>query len=268
MNAQAAEPAEKQGTGFNHDEIVRYSRHILLPQVGGKGQKRLRSSRALLVGIGGLGSAAALYLAAAGVGELGLLEEPGEAEVSLEDFASDILYSTTHIGQNKAEVAAGRLRALNPAVRTSIPPFPEGPEGWGSLLSNYDLVVGSDLSRETFVSLDLACRTKGIGLVAGSGDGFGGWATAVLPGRGPCLECVLAESPSPIREARERRRAVVGAVGGAMGTVLATEAVKLILEIGESLAGRVLVMDGLSGTFREERSRSDAGCPICTETPI
>ena len=258
---------------FTHDEIVRYSRHILLPQVGGKGQNRLRSSRVLLAGLGGLGSASALYLGAAGVGELGLLEEPGEARISLQDFASDILYSTEHIGENKAEVAVRRLKAINPAVRTGIPAFPEAPEGWEAVLAQYDLVVGADLSRESFVSLNRTSRRRGIPLIAGSGDGFGGWATVAVPDRGPCLECGFA-APGVAggpghgardlgREMPERRRAVLGAVAGALGTVLATEAIKRVLGIGESLVGRVLIMDGLAGKYREERVEADPGCPAC-----
>ena len=254
---------------FTHDEIVRYSRHILLPQVGGKGQKKLRSSRVLLAGLGGLGSAAALYLAAAGIGAIGLLEEPEEACVSMEDFASDILYSVEHIGENKAEVAARRLGALNPEVKARILPFPGMSEGWDSALAQYDLAVGADLSRGTLISLNRACRRQGIGLVAGTGDGFGGWATAAVPGRGPCLECGLANAGDAAggfgREASERRRAVVGAVAGALGTALATEAIKLVLGIGEPLAGRILIMDGLAGEYREERTGSDPTCPTCGE---
>ncbi|MCQ8279776.1 molybdopterin-synthase adenylyltransferase MoeB [Acetobacteraceae bacterium KSS8] len=248
---------------FSEHEIQRYSRHILLPEVGGTGQARLRAARVLVVGAGGLGAPVALYLAAAGVGTIGLVDDD---VVELSNLQRQVIHATDTIGRKKTRSAAETLHRLNPLVRVVEHEARLDAANALTLIGQYDLVCdGSDNFRTRYLVND-ACALAGRALVSASVSRFSGQLATFAPGNGTgCYRCL---HPVPADDAPSCQEAgVLGAVTGVMGTLQATEALKQILDLGETLAGSVLTWDALQMRFVRMRLHSDPDCPLCGAHP-
>jgi adenylyltransferase/sulfurtransferase len=246
-------------------ELARYSRHILLPDVGVEGQRKLAAARVLVVGAGGLGSPVALYLAAAGIGTLGIADFD---KVEAHNLQRQILHDTPSVGRPKVDSATARLTALNPHSR--IVAHPEGVSTANalSLFSSYDIVVdGTDNFPTRYLNNDAAVLA-GRPLVYGSIFQFEGQVTVFDPSRGaPCYRCLFPEPPQPGSVPNCGEAGVLGALCGTIGSLQALETIKLVLGIGEPLHGRLVVFDALSHRFRTVAVRRDPSCPLCGATP-
>ena len=250
--------------GFDRDFAERYSRHLRLPQVGLDGQRRLEAARVLLIGAGGLGSPAAYYLAAAGVGTLRIADDD---VVDRSNLQRQILHTESSIGIPKVESAARTLSALNP--RTTIEPIAErvGSANVERLLEGVDVVVdGADNFPARYLLND-ACVKLGKPLVYGAVHRFEGQASVFDAGRhrghAPCYRCLFPEPPPPEAAPNCAEAGVLGVLPGVIGLIQATEAIKLILKLGDPLIGRLLHFDALSMRFRETRLAADPDCPVC-----
>ncbi|MHB1932466.1 MAG: molybdopterin-synthase adenylyltransferase MoeB [Thermoplasmata archaeon] len=253
----AGEPAT---VGLSREEMQRYSRHLLLPEVGLRGQRKLKEARVLLVGAGGLGSPTATYLAAAGVGRIGLVEFD---TVDLSNLQRQILYTTEDLGRPKLEVAAERLRALNPEVTVEPHPGPLTSANALDLLKCYDVVVdGTDNFPTRYLVNDAAVLT-GIPNVYGSIYRFEGQVTVFGGRAGPCYRCLYPEPPPPNLVPSCAEAGVLGVLPGVVGLLQAIETLKLLLGVGEPLIGRLLLFDALALRFRELQVRASPDCDLC-----
>ena len=246
---------------LDRDELRRYSRHLLLPEVGVEGQKALRRAKVLLVGAGGLGSPTALYLAAAGVGEIGLIDFD---EVDLSNLQRQVLYTTQDLGRPKTEAARERLSALNPGTR--VVPILERltAENAMEVLRPYDVIVDGTDNFPTRYLVNDACVLLGKPNVYGSIYRFEGQASVFDARVGPCYRCLYAEPPPPDLVPSCAEGGVLGVLPGLIGLIQATETVKLILGAGEPLIGRLLLYDALAMRFRELKLRKDPECVLCS----
>lgn len=241
-------------------EILRYSRQIILPQVGGAGQEKLKKSSVLVVGAGGLGSPAALYLAAAGVGTVGLCDDD---IVDLTNLQRQVIHSSADLGRTKVLSAAERLRGLNPEIRIVEHRARLTAANAGKILPGYDVVVdGSDTFASKFLVND-ACAVRGIPHVFSGILDFEGQLLTVVPGEGPCYRCFFREPPPPGSVPTCAQAGVLGPVAGIMGSLQTLEVLKVLLGIGTPLVGRLLLFDGLEGSFREVAVKKDPRCPAC-----
>jgi adenylyltransferase/sulfurtransferase len=251
---------------LSHDELVRYSRHLTLPDVGLDGQLKLRAARVLLVGAGGLGSPAALYLAAAGVGTLGLVDFD---VVDRSNLQRQILHGTSDIGTSKLDSARKRLRDINPHV--VVETFPQRLTSANALdiLQNFDIVVDGSDNFPTRYLVNDACVLLGKPDVYGSVFRFDGQASVFYakPGGGPCYRCLYAEPPPPDLVPSCEEGGVLGVLPGIIGSIQALEAIKLITGVGEPLIGRLLLFDGRRLQFRELTLEKDPDCPVCGPRP-
>lgn len=239
---------------------ARHARQIALPNVGMEGQARLRRARVLLVGAGGLGSPAALYLAAAGVGHLGLVDPD---RVAVHNLQRQLLHATGDIGRPKVESARDRLRALDPAVDVAAYPVRLDASNALEILRGYDVVVdGSDNLRTRYLTSD-ACVRLGVPNVYGAVFRWEGQASVLAALGAPCYRCLFPEPPPAGATPSCEASGVIGVMPGLVGTVQAAEAIKLVLGVGETLAGRLLVVDGLGMAFRTMRVARDPRCPAC-----
>jgi molybdopterin/thiamine biosynthesis adenylyltransferase len=241
---------------FSDDEVERYARHLVLRELGGPGQQKLSRASVLVVGAGGLGSPAALYLAAAGVGTIGLVDHD---TVALSNLQRQVLYTTDDVGAPKVTAGADRLRALNPEsdVRTHDLKL-DGRNATG-LVAAYDLVLDGVDDFETRFAVNAACVAAGRTLVSGAVARWSG-QVGVFAGR-PCYRCLVPDSPPDAETCA--RVGVVGALTGVVGAMMAMEAIKLIAGAGESLLGRLMIYDGLAGTAHVARVAADPACPVC-----
>ena len=247
------------------EQRTRYSRHLLIPEVGEDGQQRLLDARVLLVGAGGLGSPASLYLAAAGVGTLGIVDADVVDESNLQ---RQIVHSTDRLGEPKVESARRTLEALNPDVR--VVPFQERltsenierilAEGW-------DVIVDGADNFPTRYLVNDASVWHGIPVVHGSIFRFEGQVTVLKPGDGPCYRCLFPQPPPPELAPSCAEGGVLGVLPGVIGSIQAAEALKLAIGIGEPLVGRLLLYDALTGEFEQMKLRRDPSCPVCGESP-
>jgi adenylyltransferase/sulfurtransferase len=246
-------------------QIARYKRHLHLAEVGVEGQRKLLDSRVLLIGAGGLGSPAALYLAAAGVGTLGLVDFD---RVDASNLQRQVLFTTPDVGRPKVEVATERLRALNPDV--AVEAYDEKLEASNAqeILSGFDVVIdGTDTFPSRYLTNDV-CVWLGTPLVYGSIMRFEGQVSVFDPKSGaPCYRCLFAEPPPPELAPSCAEAGVLGVLPGVIGTLQATEALKLLLGRGEPLRGRLLVYDALAMEFREFRIPRDPDCAVCGDSP-
>ena len=250
---------------FTEAELHRYSRHILLAEVGAEGQARLRAARVLVVGAGGLGAPLALYLAAAGVGTIGLVDHDA---LELSNLQRQVVHDTARIGRNKAESAAETLRALNPEVRVQVHPHRLDTATAEELLPRYDLVCDSTDNFATRFLLGDACHLAGRPLVSAAVLRFEGQLSTwkgYLGAPHPCHRCLHPEPPPIGLVPTCSEAGVLGVVTGVMGTLQATEAVKEILGIGAGMSGRLLLWDALEARFRDIRLRRDPACALCSE---
>jgi molybdopterin/thiamine biosynthesis adenylyltransferase/rhodanese-related sulfurtransferase len=242
----------------------RYSRHILLPEVGEAGQEKLLKAKVLLLGAGGLGSPAALYLAAAGVGTLGIVDAD---TVDASNLQRQILHATSRVGTPKVESAAKAISDLNPDVK--VEPYQERltSANVDRIFAPYDVIVdGCDNFPTRFLVNDASIFLKKP-VVHGSIFRFDGQVTTFLPGAGPCYRCWYPEPPPPELAPSCQEAGVLGILCGIVGTLQATEAIKIILTKGDTLAGRVVTYDSLKMKFREFKLRRDKNCPVCGEAP-
>jgi sulfur-carrier protein adenylyltransferase/sulfurtransferase len=247
-------------TELGREELVRYGRHILLPQVGEHGQRRLKSARVLLVGAGGLGSPVALYLAAAGVGTIGLVDFD---TVDLSNLQRQILHGSAGIGSSKLDSARDRLGDINPNVR--IEPYKTRltAENALEIARGYDVIVdGTDNFATRYLVNDTSVLL-GIPNVYGSVYRFEGQASVFGAAGGPCYRCLFREPPPPHLVPSCAEGGVLGVVPGLVGTIQATETIKLLLGLGDTLAGRLLTIDVLTMAFRTIEIRPDPECPAC-----
>ncbi|HEU4747696.1 MAG TPA: molybdopterin-synthase adenylyltransferase MoeB [Gemmatimonadaceae bacterium] len=251
---------ERQESALSRDELVRYSRHILLPQVGEEGQRALKRARVLLVGAGGLGSPAALYLAAAGVGTIGLVDFD---TVDLSNLQRQILHGSAGIGGSKLESARARLSDINPEV--NLEPYATRLSSGNALeiARGYDLIIDGTDNFPTRYLINDTSVLLGIPNVHGSVFRFEGQASVFGAADGPCYRCLFREPPPPHLVPSCAEGGVLGVVPGLVGTIQATEAVKLILGIGDTLVGRLLLIDAMTMTFRTIAVRKDPECPAC-----
>jgi adenylyltransferase/sulfurtransferase len=249
---------------LGRDEYRRYGRHIALAEIGEQGQRRLKASSALVVGAGGLGSPAALYLAAAGVGRITLCDFD---VVDASNLQRQVLFSTADLGRPKAEAGAERLRALNPHVAVTIVPDRVETSNAQSLVDAHDVVVDGSDNFGTRYLLSDACVLAGKPYVYGSIHRFEGQASVFHAPRGPCYRCLFPEPPPEGLVPNCAQAGVLGALAGLVGSIQAAEAVKCLLGAGSPLLGRLLLIDLFGGTFREVRLRRDPSCPACGERP-
>jgi len=253
------------GIEFTEEQIQRYSRHILLPEVGVGGQAKLLASKVFVVGAGGLGSPALLYLAAAGVGSLGIADADA---VELSNLQRQIIHRTDDLGKNKAVSAEEAIRRLNPQCRVQVFPERLTAKNIRQALAGYDVVLdGSDNFPTRFLVAD-CCWFERIPLVTAAVLRFEGQLMTVLPGEGnPCYRCFIPEPPPAGLVPTCQQAGVLGAVVGVMGTLQAAEAIKVLLGIGRVQSHRLLVYDALEGTFRTVKRRRDPACPLCGAEP-
>ena len=241
---------------FSDDEIERYARHLVLFEVGGPGQQRLKAARVGLIGLGGVGAPAALYLAAAGIGTLRLIDDD---TVALSNLQRQIAFSVADIGRPKVEAGAEALTALNPHVR--VEPFVERltEANAAGLIEGCDVVIDGTDDFATRFAVNAACVAARIPLVSGA---LGRWngQVGVFTGR-PCYRCLVPGAPPEAETCA--RVGVMGALAGVVGSMVALEAIKLIAGAGQPLTGRLLIYDGLAGTARTVTVAADSDCPVC-----
>ncbi len=245
-------------------EISRYSRHLLLPEVGIEGQRKLKQAKVLIVGAGGLGSPVSLYLAAAGVGTLGIVDFDIVDETNLQ---RQILYTTEDVGKPKLERAKKRLQALNPEITIKTYETPLTSENALEIIKDYDIVIDGTDNYPTRYLVNDACVLLNKPNVYGSIFRFDGQASVFWAEKGPCYRCLYAEPPPPGLVPSCAEGGVLGVLPGLIGAIQATEAIKLIIGEGEPLIGRLLILDALDMRFREVKLEKNPQCPICGENP-
>lgn len=241
---------------FSDEEVERYARHLILSEVGGPGQQALKRSRVMVVGMGGIGNPAALYLAAAGVGTLGLIDDD---VVSLSNLQRQITFTIDDVGKPKVDVARDRLKALNP--HTEIELFNQRimAENAAALISHFDVVLDGTDDFDTRFAVNAACASARKPLVSGA---LGRWSgqVGVFTGQ-PCYQCLVPETPPEAETCA--RVGVIGALAGVIGTMTALETIKVITGAGQPLESRLLIYDGLSAATRVVKLAADPECPVC-----
>ena len=249
---------------FSNEQIERYSRHIVLPEVGGMGQTKLLESKVLLIGAGGLGSPAGLYLAAAGIGRLGIIDQD---VVDLSNLQRQILHGMRDIGRLKVESAKETIADINPDVQVITHTERLSSENALEIIGAYDMVVDGCDNFPTRYLINDACVMLGKPNVHGSIFQFEGQATVFYPGKGPCYRCLYPMPPPPGMAPSCQEAGVFGVLPGIIGNIQAFEAIKILLDIGEPLIGRLKLFNGLTAEFKELKLRQDSECPVCGENP-
>ena len=245
---------------LSQDEMKRYSRHLMMPEVGLKGQERLKAASVLIIGTGGLGSPSSLYLAAAGVGRIGLVDFD---KVDYSNLQRQVLYSTSDVGKPKIQVAKERLQATNPEIKIETYETRLSSENAMELFRNYDIIIdGTDNFPTRYLTND-ACVLLGKPNVYGSIFRFEGQASVFDAKRGPCYRCLYPEPPPPGLVPSCAEGGVLGVLPGLVGVIQATEAIKLILGESDVLIGRLLLVNALKMQFREVKLRKNEECPLC-----
>src|ERR1700761_6097075 len=245
---------------LTHEEIARYSRHLILPEVGMEGQQRLKAAKVLLVGTGGLGAPMALYLAAAGVGTLGLVDFD---VVDASNLHRQVIHSTPDVGRPKLDSAADKLNALNPDVKVVKHNTMLTSANAMEILKDYDIVADGTDNFQTRYLVNDACVLSGKPNVYGSIFRFEGQASVFATEEGPCYRCLYPEPPPPGLVPSCAEGGVLGILPGLVGIIQATEVIKLILGVGEPLTGRLLLVDSLNMSFRTLKLRKNPACPAC-----
>ncbi|MCS7057534.1 MAG: molybdopterin-synthase adenylyltransferase MoeB [Meiothermus sp.] len=249
---------------WTKEELDRYARHIVLPGVGGAGQARLKESRVLVVGAGGLGAPVLLYLAAAGVGRLGIVEMD---RVDLTNLQRQVLFDTPSIGEPKAEVAKARLQGLNPHVRVEVYPTKLSAANALEILEPYHLVIDCSDNFPTRYLVNDACVLLDKPLVYGAIHQFEGQLSVFHHQGGPCYRCLFPSPPPPGAVPSCAEAGVFGVLPGVIGSLMAAEAIKVLIGLGTPLSGRLLLYEALEPRFRVLRLARRADCPVCGENP-
>ena len=251
-------------TSLSNEEVLRYSRHLIMPEVGLQGQLKLKEAKVLLIGAGGLGSPAAMYLAAAGVGRIGIVDFD---VVDFSNLQRQVVHGTKDVGHSKLDSAEETVKDISPHVDVVKHEGLLSSENAFEILRDYDIVVdGTDNFPTRFLVND-ACVLLGKPNVYGSIFRFDGQATVFAVPRGPCYRCLYPEPPPPGLVPSCAEGGVLGILPGVIGLIQATEAVKIILGKGETLVGRLLLYDALNMRFREVRIKRDPACPVCGDSP-
>ena len=248
---------------FSEEQIQRYARHIILSEVGGTGQAKLLESKVLVVGAGGLGSPALMYLAAAGVGTIGIVDDD---KVSLSNLQRQIVHASDRVGEDKTASAAATLAAINPDVAVVQHTKRLNADNVMGLIAGYDVVADGSDNFETRFLLNDACHIGGKILVSAAILRFDGQLSTFKSHKGdghPCYRCIFPEAPPPGLIPSCAEGGVLGALAGTMGSLQATEIIKELLGIGESMSGTLLIYDGLASSFRKVRVRPDPACKLC-----
>jgi adenylyltransferase/sulfurtransferase len=247
-------------------QFERYARHLILDEVGEDGQEKLMAARVLVVGVGGLGSPVLMYLAAAGIGTLGIVDDDA---VDLSNLQRQIIHSTANIGAAKVKSAVESLGAINPEVRVTPHHMRLSAANARAIAAEYDLVCDGSDNFATRYLLNDACYLDKKPLVAASLLRFEGQLSTfkAYDGKTPCYRCLFREPPPPDLVPRCEQAGILGSVAGVLGTLQATEAIKELLGLGRTLAGRLLIYDALEGTTRTINVPRDPGCPLCGERP-
>ena len=257
--------AWQQPTVLTAEQKLRYSRHLLLPEVGAEGQARLLDSKVLFIGAGGLGSPAMLYMAAAGVGTIGIVDFD---VVDASNLQRQVIHRSDRIGMRKVESAEMTITDLNPDVKVVAHEVMLGPDNVEELIAGYDLIFDGTDTFETRYVLNDAAVKAGIPVVHASVFRFEGQLTVFKPYQGPCYRCLYPTPPPPELAPGCSVAGVLGVVPGVMGLLQATEGLKVLLDIGDSLAGRLLIYDALDGAFSELQLRRDPKCPACGDGEV
>ncbi len=253
---------------FTEEQIKRYARHIILPEVGGKGQEKLLNSKVLVIGAGGLGSPAVLYLAAAGVGTIGIVDFD---VVDFSNLQRQVIHNTERVGTPKVESAKKTVEMLNPDVKVITYNTRISKENIMDIIKDYDLVLDGTDNFPTRFLINDACYFAGKPLVSAAMLRFEGQVSVFDYRRkeeSPCYRCLFPEPPPPGLVPSCQEAGILGSIGGIMGCIQATEAIKLLLDIGEPLVGKLLIMDALSMDFRKVKLRKDPSCPLCSEKAV
>ena len=249
---------------FSNEEISRYSRHLIMPEVGMAGQRKLKAASVLLIGAGGLGSPLAMYLAAAGIGRIGLVDYD---TVSYSNLQRQVIHGTKDVGRSKLESAKARITDINPFVKVDGYEVALTSDNALEIFEPYDVIVdGTDNFPTRYLTND-ACVLLGKPNVYGSIFRFEGQASVFFAEKGPCYRCLFPEPPPPGLVPSCAEGGVLGVLPGTIGAIQATEAIKLILGDGEPLIGRLLLYDALSMSFDEVRLRKNPDCPVCSDNP-
>ena len=249
---------------FSNEQIERYSRHIILKEVGGLGQTKLLESKILVIGAGGLGSPTALYLVAAGVGTLGIIDHD---TVDVSNLQRQILHGTSDVGQPKVVSAKATLNEINPDVEIVMYQQRLSSENVFQLFEDYDLVIDGCDNFPTRYLINDACVMIGKPNIHGSIFQFEGQVTVFYPGKGPCYRCLYPSPPPPGMAPSCQEAGVFGVLPGIVGSVQAVEAIKVLLEIGDPLIGQLLLFDALGMSFKRMKLHQDSECPICGANP-
>ncbi|MGB7722605.1 MAG: molybdopterin-synthase adenylyltransferase MoeB [Bryobacteraceae bacterium] len=256
--------APPEAPALSNEEILRYSRHLIIPEVGMEGQRKLKAAKVLLVGAGGLGAPLGLYLAAAGVGRIGLVDFD---VVDFTNLQRQVIHSTKDVGRKKLDSAAEKMLAINPHISIARHEVALTSENALEILRDYDIVVDGTDNFPTRYLVNDACVLLGKPNVYGSIFRFEGQATVFAYQGGPCYRCLYPEPPPPGLVPSCAEGGVLGILPGTIGLIQATETVKLILGIGEPLVGRLLLYDALGMRFRELKLRKNPECPVCGAHP-
>jgi len=249
---------------FSNEQIERYSRHIILKEVGGLGQTKLLESKILVIGAGGLGSPTALYLVAAGVGTLGIIDHD---TVDVSNLQRQILHGTSDVGQPKVVSAKATLNEINPDVEIVMYQQRLSSKNVFQLFEDYDLVIDGCDNFPTRYLINDACVMMSKPNIHGSIFQFEGQVTVFYPGKGPCYRCLYPSPPPPGMAPSCQEAGVFGVLPGMVGSVQAVEAIKVLLEIGDPLIGQLLLFDALGMSFKRMKLHQDSECPICGANP-
>jgi sulfur-carrier protein adenylyltransferase/sulfurtransferase len=256
--------AKPEAVTLNNDEILRYSRHLIMPEVGMEGQQKLKAARVLCIGAGGLGSPLALYLAAAGVGTLGIVDFD---VVDYTNLQRQIIHTTADVGRKKLDSAADKLKAINPFLNLRTFDTKLSSENALALFNEFDIIADGTDNFPTRYLVNDACVLTGKPNVYGSIFRFEGQASVFATEEGPCYRCLYPEPPPPGLVPSCAEGGVLGILPGLVGVMQATEVIKLILGKGEPLIGRLLLIDALGMKFRELKLRKNPDCPVCGKNP-
>ena len=259
-----ARSPEVKFVSFTNEEILRYSRHLIMPEVALAGQMKLKAASVLCIGAGGLGSPLALYLAAAGVGTLGIVDFDVVDSTNLQ---RQIIHSTADVGRSKVESAAEKLRAINPLIQLRLFDTTLSSDNALAIFRDFDIIADGTDNFATRYLVNDACVLSGKPNVYASVFRFEGQATVFAADRGPCYRCLYPEPPPPGMVPSCAEGGVLGVLPGLLGVIQATEVIKLILGSGDSLIGRLLLVDALGMRFREVKLRKDPECPVCGANP-